>query len=325
MTLLVRDEADLTEQWLRYHFARGVDFVVATDHRSVDGTTDLLRAAEREGRLRLIRAEDEVLRQAEWVTAMARLAATEHGADWVVNSDADEFWWPRGGTLHELLGAVPARFGVVRGVWRQFVLRPDDERAFGERMTVRCRATTDLRSPVHAQVKVVHRGRPDVEVSTGNHDALAPGLHPIREWAPIEVLHFPLRSARQVEEKFLRRVTSPEGQHIVGAIDRIRSEGAAALVQSLLVDDAALDAGLADGSLILDTRLRDALRSLAAGAERLGTWTPSVADDADLAVDVDAALAHDARLRLDARAARVQRRLDGVERSIAVRLARRVA
>jgi hypothetical protein len=111
----------------------------------------------------------------------------------------------------------------------------------------------------------------------------------------------------------------------VGAIDRIRSEGAAALVQSLLVDDAALDAGLADGSLILDTRLRDALRSLAAGAERLGTWTPSVADDADLAVDVDAALAHDARLRLDARAARVQRRLDGVERSIAVRLARRVA
>ena len=68
---------------------------------------------------------------------MARLAATEFGADWVINSDADEFWWPRGGTLKEVLETIPERFGVVRGCWRHFLPRPEDGQFFAERMTIR--------------------------------------------------------------------------------------------------------------------------------------------------------------------------------------------
>ena len=57
---------------------------------------------------------------------MARLAATDYGADWVINTDADEFWWPRGGSLREVLAAVPEQYGIVQGFWRSFVPRPDE-------------------------------------------------------------------------------------------------------------------------------------------------------------------------------------------------------
>src|SRR2546421_1075856 len=137
MTLTARDEEDILDDHIRYHLDAGVDFVVATDHRSVDGTTEILQQYEREGHLRLIREQGEAYRQSKWVTRMARLAATEHGADWVINSDADEFWWPRNGTLREVLSAVPARFGAIRGIWRHFVLRPDAAEPVFERMTVR--------------------------------------------------------------------------------------------------------------------------------------------------------------------------------------------
>ena len=68
---------------------------------------------------------------------MARLAATEYGADWVMAADADEFWVPRRGTIKDVLGAVPLRFGIVAGVIYHFVPRPGDGESFAERMTVR--------------------------------------------------------------------------------------------------------------------------------------------------------------------------------------------
>ena len=78
MTLLARDEADIVAPWLDFHLNAGADFVVATDNRSQDGTTEVLERYAREGHVHLIREPGDDLRQDEWVTRMARLAATQH-------------------------------------------------------------------------------------------------------------------------------------------------------------------------------------------------------------------------------------------------------
>ena len=147
MTLLSHDEADIVDAHLAFHLNAGVDFVIATDHRSSDGTTEILESYARDGHVHLIREEQEEFHEAAFITRMARLAAKQYGADWVINSASDEFWWPRGRDLHDVLSAVPMRYGLVQGVVRHFVPRPENGRHFAERMTVRLTLQAPMNDP----------------------------------------------------------------------------------------------------------------------------------------------------------------------------------
>jgi len=269
MTLLVRDESDIVDAQIAFHLHAGVDFVVATDNRSEDGTTEILERYARAGYLHLIREEGEDMRQAEWVTRMARLAATDFAADWVLNADADEFWWPRGGSLKEVLGTVPDRYGVVRGCWRHFLPRATGDAFFAERMTVRLATPAfpgDKTTIYHAHQKVAHRADPNVRIEGGNHNAIGAGLEPIRAWHPIEVLHFSIRTVGQLEMKarggWLRNADYEPVAHRLLLDDASRAGTLDEFFDSFTVTDEALAAGVSNGSFAVDTRLRDALRSL---------------------------------------------------------------
>jgi hypothetical protein len=338
MTLLARNEADVVDAWLSYHLHAGADFVVATDHRSTDGTTEILERYARAGRLRLIREDRDEFRQEEWVTRMARLAATDHGADWVLNSDADEFWWPRGGTLKDVLGLVPERYGVIRGCWRHFLPRPDDDAFFAERMTVRLAAPAhpgDKRTIFHAHQKVAHRATPDVRIESGNHNASGAGLEPLRSWHPIEVLHFSLRSSSQVARKFgqgrwLRYEEFEPPLHLLLADEAAREGRSREYFASFVVDDDALAHGLADGTLAVDTRLRDALRALreddgtfalpgADGGPRLTFPRAAVSEDAVYAGEVSVLAGIDAIVKAETWVDSLEKRVGTLERGLGLR------
>src|SRR3954466_6004641 len=98
MTLLVRDEQDIVADNLDFHLAQGVDEVIVTDNGSEDATLEILRPYEERGAVRAISEPSDDSSQGRWVTRMARMEAADLGADWVINNDAHEFWWPRGGT-----------------------------------------------------------------------------------------------------------------------------------------------------------------------------------------------------------------------------------
>jgi Glycosyl transferase family 2 len=272
MTLLARDEADIIRTHLEYHLSAGVDFVIATDHRSEDGTTDVLEEYERAGVLQLLREESQFIRQDEWQTRMARLATTEHAADWVITSDADEFWWPRGGTLKEVLEAVPDRFGAVRALVRNFVPRRDDEEWFGDGLTVRLAASApinDPASPFRPVVKVAHRADPKARITSGGaHGVLGLSRPLLRSWHPLEDLHLPLRSRAQCARKYAKTWTGWQW-NLRGDLTRARTtfeQGRADVMwDRVSLDEATLASGLAEGFLVHDTRLRDAFRALGVG------------------------------------------------------------
>ena len=280
MTLLVRDEEELLEANLEYHFAQGVDFVIATDHGSTDSTPAILRRYEQAGVARVFRIEGHEHHQSRRVTRMARLAAAEYRADWVINNDGDEFWWPAVGSLADVFAAIPERYGQLIARRNNFLPCPvQDQGAFYERFVIRERASLNRVGRL-LEPKVAHRARPDVIVAPGNHEVRGADLEPVPFDGLVEVLHFPMRTPEQFERKVLATgigyESLPFRGHEVGR-DQLellelqrRGELAGFFAEQVLSDEQ-IAAGLRGGELLHDRRLAGFMAELErVGTERVG-------------------------------------------------------
>ena len=276
MTLLARNEEDVVEENLLYHLNRGVDFVVATDNASDDATRDILAEFERQGVLHLIDEPTHSYEQGRWVTRMARLAATDFGADWILNNDPDEFFWPNGGDLREVLEEIPERFGIITVPRTNFLPRPESEEggSFVDRMVVRERHSFNATGEKPLVPKAVHRAHPEVSIENGGHRLAAPGLVALEGWYPMETFHFPVRTHAQWAMK-IRIAYEARSSANLNVYSGLRA-GVALLEAGrlheaygeLALDDEQIEAGIREGRLVLDRRLQ---RCLAGVRERTGT------------------------------------------------------
>jgi hypothetical protein len=271
MTLMVRDEADIVGAMLTHHRAQGVDHVIVTDNASVDGTVAILEEFEREGFVTLWHDPEHRKQQYRVVTRMARHAAVELGADWVLNADADEFWVPaRGGaaTLREALAEVPAGIDVFGVPVVNLTGSPAVAGTGLGRLTLRDeRPPETLRAagiPFHPTPNAVHRGHPEISVAQGNHRAEAPGFADTGLREGIEVLHLPWRSWSQYEykvrvsgEAYLANPTLAPSPRHHGMLDfrRLREGWLDAAYAAKHPDADEVASGLADGSFERDERL----------------------------------------------------------------------
>jgi hypothetical protein len=283
MALMVRDEADVIEDNLRFHRAQGVDFFIVLDNGSTDGTLKILESYEQAGILSVVSLRGSLLKVLRNGTTQIGRMAHEMGADWVIHNDADEFWWPvTGSNLKESLAAVPERFGMVLAPRTEFLPRPHGRGSFAERLLIR---EARFRRPP----KTAHRAHPLIQMWT---------THPIDVWVnrgssprgglvgkpalrtqpthveeneldlvlapqfPIGVLHFPLRSFEQYRNKIEiagdNRIfdRSAEAREIREAYEAGRLEE---VYENLILDEETVGRGLAEGWLVEDTEFRDYL------------------------------------------------------------------
>lgn len=265
MTLLVRDEEDCIASNIEYHLRQGVDFVIATDNLSTDRTASILRHYEDLGVLLYLHESADDFSQGDWVTRMARLACTRYHASWVLNSDADEFWWPAAGTLKKFFRSLPAGAEALSVKRTNFIPRVQTETSFFIRsMDVRQRSSVNaLDQPLPP--KVCHRAYPDVRVSQGNHDVLR-GERPLGRLVTDKLLifHFPARTFAQFRNKIEKGGSAyaansqlhPEvGQtwrHLYGKLQQGLLER-----EFTLLPEEVVAQRLSTGELIRDRRLRN--------------------------------------------------------------------
>jgi len=147
----VKNEADIIEASFRHMLAEGIDHIYTTDNMSTDGTREIMECiASETGRITIIEDREPFYRQVYWMTLLTDMARNA-GHEWVVASDADEWWYATSGqTIADVLANYQGHKLYARSYqhhdWNMRQIEPK-------------------RLP-----KVAYRLVPDAQLHIGNHD-----------------------------------------------------------------------------------------------------------------------------------------------------------
>lgn len=94
MTYVLKNEENIIEQNIRFHKALGVDGFIVLSHNSTDNTNIILEKLKQEGLIyEIIYKTSPAHEHSVWVNDLVRIAKKKYKADWIINADADEFYY----------------------------------------------------------------------------------------------------------------------------------------------------------------------------------------------------------------------------------------
>lgn len=215
---MVRNEADILEAFVRHNLTV-LDRMLVVDHASMDGTGQILASLVREGLpVDAVRDEASGYPLQAMIVMLTRRAFADHGADFVVPLDCDEFVKVRArATLEAALAALPPGHHA-RMEWLTYV-PPFDA---GAGTLTALRTARRMKAERHGLTKVIvardFAGQPAATIELGAHNVRAPDPMTVAPHVmfPPDVAasaHVPIRSASQYAAKtairWLAKLNSP--------------------------------------------------------------------------------------------------------------------
>jgi hypothetical protein len=211
----VYDNADVLSQFVEWHLGIGVDFIVAYDLGSSDGSQDILNKFAKSNVLHWSVIPDKNYTRFDPFTNIAMVAKEHYAADWVLNCDPDEFLCAQQNNLREVLRGANATDTAVLAVPRLNMTGPSlaQGQCPLERQTLRIDRPTALSVDekvsgnfpcpyifIPVGPKTIVRASSLIQIAAGAHSASS--SHGSQAQADtLRFLHYPVRGYSDFETK----------------------------------------------------------------------------------------------------------------------------
>lgn len=215
MTIVCKNESHIIEKQIRFHKAMGVDGFIVLNHNSTDSTLEILQKLEQEGIILEIINKNEVEHQHHiWVEEMIKLAKEKYNATWVINADADEFYFSKSLNLKESI----KKSGDVNSLLiNSKFLFPDDREDFLSSPYFMTKTFLDyelnflnldtttvwLNEAAIQCTKVIHKTDDFVSIKDGNHGVVMKNQKMITPY-DIVYYHYHVKNYKEYELKVRR-------------------------------------------------------------------------------------------------------------------------